>query len=302
MAGLALYALKGVPQAGSLAVVFLFMSLLFPPFAWLSSALIAVVVLRKGWRHGLYVVGLATAGAMFLFTMSLGGGQAALMLELVFWLPVFLIALALRVYVKLDVSLLLAAVTGFVALSAIYLIQDDPPAVWLELLREMMQVDVWADQFRVPPEEFDDFLVEVSLLMPGSTVACLVFSAIVSLMLARAWQAKLFNPGGFQTEFHQLRYGRYAAIAALVVAGAGLLVQSSYTLGLVAIVTVVFLFQGIAVVHAVVKLKSLGVGWLVAMYVLCVLLPQMMMILGGIGLLDTWFDSRKRLAASAAAK
>ena len=302
MSRLALYALKSMPQAVLAAAVFLILSLLFPPFAWLSSALIAVVVLRKGWRYGLCVVGLSTIGAAVLLYVSLGGGRSVLVLVLLFWLPVFLMASALRAYVRLDVSLLLAAAMGFIALSAIYLIHDDPSAIWLELLREVMQVEVWADQFRVPPEEFDNFLVEVSTLMPGSTVAGLVFSAVVSLLLARSWQAKVFNPGGFQTEYHRLRYGRYAAIAALVIASLSLLVHSSYTLGLLAIVIVVFLFQGIAIIHAVVKLKSLGTGWLIAMYTICAMLPQMVVILGGIGLLDTWLDSRKWFAASAAAK
>lgn len=302
MSGLAQYALRGIPQAGLLAAVFLTLSLLFPPFVWLSSALIALVVLRNGWQYGLKVVALSILGAAGLMYAALGGGQSVLALELIFWLPVFLMALALRVYVKLDVSLLLAAAMGFLALSAIYLIHDDPTVIWLELLREMMQVEVLADQFRVPPEEIDNFLLEVSVLMPGSIVACLVFSAIVSLLLARGWQAKVFNPGGFQTEYHRLRYGRYVAIAALVIASLSLLVHSSYALGLIAIVIVVFMFQGIAIVHAVVKLKSLGRGWLIAMYTLCAMLPQTVMILGGIGLFDPWLDSRRRFAARASAE
>ncbi len=298
MSRLAHYALKGVPQAGLLAATFLTLSLLFPPLAWLSSAIIALVTLRKGWQHGLTVLAAATLGATLLFYVCFGGWQSALMLESMFWLPVFLMALALRATIRLEVGMLVASAIGFAALSVMYIIQDDPTAVWLALLREVMQVEVWASRFNVPPAEYDAFLLGVSRLMPGSTSACLVFSAIVSLLLARRWQAKLFNPGGFQSEYHQLRYGRQAAIVALLVAGAGLLIQSSYTLGLVAIVVVTYLFQGVALAHAVVKLKSLNTTWLVGMYALCAMLPQMLVILGGIGLFDAWWDLRKRVATT----
>lgn len=298
MSGLTLYALKGVPQVSLLAAVFLTLSLFFPPLAWLSSALIALVTLRKGWQHGVIVLGVSSLGAAAFFSVSFDGGWSALILASLFWLPVFFMALSLRFTVKLDISLLLAAIIGFIGLSMVYVIQNDPSATWLDLLRETIQPDIWAQHFDVPPKEFDGFLQDMSKLMPGSTSACLVFSAVVSLLLARRWQARLFNPGGFQLEYHKLRYGRYAAIVALLITVLGLSVQSSYALGLVAIVVATYLFQGVALVHALVKLKSLNTSWLVVMYGLCAVLPQLIVVLGGIGLFDTWWDLRKRVTAT----
>ena len=299
MSGLAVYALKGMLHAAMLAAAFLTLSLLFPPVAWLSGSIVALVTLRNGFRHGLLVIGTATAAAMVMFALTLGSWLIAPALELIFWLPVFLMALILRQYIRLEYSLIFAAGLGLLGLSLMYLILSDPPAAWLSLLREGMKAEIWAEQFRVSQEEFDQFLQEVAQLMPGSTIASLVFSAIISLLLARSWQAKLFNPGGFQTEFHQLRYGRAVASVALLIIGIGLVLTNSYTIGLITIVLAVYLFQGLAIVHALIKLKKLGTGWLVAVYALSAILPQMLVILGGVGLIDTWLDSRRRLAAKA---
>jgi len=58
---------------------------------------------------------------------------------------------------------------------------------------------------------------------------------------------------------------------------------------------VVYAFQGIAVVHAVVALREAPHGWLVGMYVLLVLMPPMATtVLAITGLTDAWLDYRRR--------
>jgi uncharacterized protein YybS (DUF2232 family) len=61
------------------------------------------------------------------------------------------------------------------------------------------------------------------------------------------------------------------------------------------VMLVAFGIQGLAIVHAIVNLRQKGKAWLVTMYVLLVLmLPQMVMMLATLGVLDQWFDFRKR--------
>ena len=58
---------------------------------------------------------------------------------------------------------------------------------------------------------------------------------------------------------------------------------------------VVFGIQGLAIVHAIVTIKQKSKAWLITIYVLLVImLPQMVMILASLGVIDQWFNLRAR--------
>ena len=62
-----------------------------------------------------------------------------------------------------------------------------------------------------------------------------------------------------------------------------------------AVMLVAFGIQGLAIVHAIVVARDKSKAWLVTMYVLLVImLPQMVMMLATLGVLDQWFNFRKR--------
>ena len=56
-----------------------------------------------------------------------------------------------------------------------------------------------------------------------------------------------------------------------------------------------FMVQGVAVAHGVVAIRSAHVGWLVAMYLmLLVLMPMSLYAIALTGFFDHWMDYRKR--------
>lgn len=119
---------------------------------------------------------------------------------------------------------------------------------------------------------------------------------IASLLLGRWWQGLLFNPGGFQEEFHALRLDKpFAGLLVLgLVAcnlGGGEYMTWASVLGLP------LLLAGLAFIHHLVKQQELGKIWLVMLYIALVLLGPLSMVLIGVGLLDSFFDFRARLAA-----
>ena len=64
------------------------------------------------------------------------------------------------------------------------------------------------------------------------------------------------------------------------------------------LVVALYVVQGIAVAHALVKYRQASSGWLVGLYVLVVLLPPLAMIfLSVTGFSDTWLDYRRRYGA-----
>jgi len=66
------------------------------------------------------------------------------------------------------------------------------------------------------------------------------------------------------------------------------------------LVVAVFAFQGMAVIHALITARKLPRGWLIAAYVLLLLVsPESVLVVGLIGMTDAWLDYRKRFGNSA---
>jgi uncharacterized protein YybS (DUF2232 family) len=160
------------------------------------------------------------------------------------------------------------------------------------------------DRAGLTPEqagEWRDTLDQMANVMTGIMCAAFVFSAVLSLLLARWWQAQLYNPGGFRDEFHRLRLGRPLALAVLALMAASLLpLGGASALGrdMVMVVLMMYMLQGLAVIHAVVAKRGASNAWLVATYVLlAIALPQVAMLLAIAGLMDTWLNLRREARA-----
>jgi hypothetical protein len=127
--------------------------------------------------------------------------------------------------------------------------------------------------------------------------AVYMFLSIILLMLARWMQAALFNPGGFQKEFHGLRVEQKVAlilVSCMMLANFEILIPQTWMLYLV----LPLMFSGIALIHAVVAAKKLSSLWLAVLYALIVL-PLIANLLVLLALLDSWYDFRTRLTKSA---
>jgi hypothetical protein len=57
---------------------------------------------------------------------------------------------------------------------------------------------------------------------------------------------------------------------------------------------IMYLFQGIASIHRLVRVRELSAAWLVAMYCfLVVLFPHMIVFIACIGMADAWMHGKK---------
>lgn len=297
MNAFAAFIMRGPVHAGSVAAAGLLVGLVVPPFAWLSSAVLALVTLRLGpaalLRAGLPALVVAALAGWIVWGHPGGVALAALAA----WGPVALVAIVLHQRVRLDDAVLVACALGWIVVLGIHLAVADPAAAWREALLQVFPPERFAVEMQVPPEALRDIIERMAPLMTGMLAASVVFSTTTSLLLARWWQAVLYNPGGFQQEFHGLRLGRVAAgVAAVVCAGAivsGVALLQALALTLVAL----YVFQGLAVVHGVIAARGMATGWLTGLYLLGIILPpQVMSGLTLVGIVDAWADFRRSAA------
>ncbi len=271
MRGLAEFVMKGRRQA----IIAVLLLGLVPLVYFLSPVVVGLVMLRKGFREGAQIFAWAILpigawayiGDVWPLLMLIGvSGMAILLRETESWeftlLAGVLIGVAGEMYLRMQPQVLDLV---FLQLEQ-YLESNQLQGVQLEDLRE---------------------------LMTGFIGAVYMFLAALLLMLSRWMQAALFNPGGFQTEFHRLRIEQKVALALLVamlLANFGVLVPETWVLYLL----MPLLLAGLALCHGVVKLRGMSSSWLVALYALMVF-PIVIQLLVLLALVDSWYDFRQRL-------
>ncbi len=303
MKALASFILRGQSQGILVVVGFAVLSLALPPFSILSGAAVALVTLRQGMQAGVVLMAGATLVVGLLAAFSLGNPAPALMFLTVLWLPLWMLGSLLRASRSLPLTLILAGGLGLLGVLAVYLLLDDVAGWWhgilLQIFNPVMDEAGLADRDAILAA-----LESVSQVMTGMMAAGMVLNAIICLFLARGWQAQLFNPGGFREEFQQLRMGRSLSGITLLLTLLYLLQMgalSSMAADMLIVLLTLYMLQGLALAHALVAMKQLHWAWLVGLYVVAfVVLPQLMLVVAAVGLLDTWIDLRQRIAGQGA--
>lgn len=282
------YLTRGWPQAvvaiGALTVI----SLLVLPLAFLlSGAPLALVTLRRGERAGFQVI--AGVGLILAALAALAGIGPALALAyaVTIWLPVWLCSLSLRRSESQATVVLAAAMLAAVFATGMHVAVPDVTEWWRGWLEAWLAESLPA----ADAARYAGIVSSAAPLLNALMAVAMMLSMVVAVLLGRAWQAALFNPGGFRREFHGLRLPR-ALVLPLVVGGIAVVLVEGTALPLVRDLLIIglfaFLFHGVAAVHRTVAGRGLHPGWLAGMYVLMLLLPQMVLFLACIGIVDAW--------------
>ncbi len=275
MQALAKFAMKGRRQA-ILAAMLLGV---FPVVNFLSAPIVALVCLRHGKSEGLIVLAWAMLPA-------LGWAVLGDMIPLLLLLGIVVLAIVLRSTDSWEATLLSSIGVGIGAQVGLEL-KPDFVVVMQQQIEQLMSNPELQGQFTaVPPEQLQQLLMVFFGTM-------LMFLALVLLMLARSWQAKLFNPGGFREEFHQLRLS-WKSSAALLLLFVLVSIGSDELQQLSLYFVIPLVIAGVALVHGLVGLRRWPVAVLVIFYA-TLLSPIMTQILLLAAITDSWYDFRARL-------
>lgn len=296
MKGLASFVMRGLSQAVMVTTVLALLSLLLPLFGILSAATVGLVTLRNGARPGITVSLLSTLVCGLFMAVSFGNPLPALGFLLLQWLPMVLLGILLRASRSLELSVQLSLLFGLLVIVSQYLMFDDPAAFWQQQLQPLVE------QFEaagiLDKSNGEQVLSQMVIWMPGVLSAGLFMQLVVSLLVARWWQALLYNPGGFREEFHRFRL--HKVIGVLGVPALAVLLLPTQEMAAffkhLAILLLPLLFlSGLAVSHGILSKTGSGGIWLGVVYFLLIfLMPQVVMVLATLGLMDVWIDFRTR--------
>jgi hypothetical protein len=281
MRALAQFVMRGPLQASGVAALTTAIPLLF----WVGAAVVGLVILRLGIRQGLNVGLWALLPAL---SWSWFGQDPT---ALVVLLEVMLMTALLRMTSSWDKALcggtFLAIVTGLVL-----------PQLYPGLMDILVQTGVqFYQQYNADVAQALGSNLEsvIRQTMSASMAGTYLALAIGMTLLARGWQAALYNPGGLRTEFHGLRLSPIFAVVFAITMVIGPVLGLNTVLLAWAAGTPLFL-AGLALVHGVVALKKLSRQWLVMFYIALVLLgPSLMILLVVLAFVDSWLNIRGRI-------
>lgn len=280
MRALAEYVMKGRAEA-VIAAAFATGTVLF---AWVGAAVIALVTLRKGSSQGSQVLLWAMLPAVVMAAMGDTGPVTTL-------LGVMLAAIVLRSTTSWPWALVAAVTSGIVTALLLLTFGRGYLEEILRLLSDALAQLQSQNSASTPLQLVQPTVMQVAGLLGLSNA----FTVVMCLILARWWQALLYNPGGFSAEFHGLRLPPQLSIALLLV---GLLLStlgSDYRL-LAVIFALPFMFAGFALVHGLAARKQLSTNVLIMFYIVWLLFAPVKALLLIAAIIDSWINFRGRVA------
>lgn len=299
---MAKFIMAGPLQAIGFVLLFSVLSVFLPLMSLLGNAAIGLVTLRLGWRRGLVVAAGSSAALAALGLFMQADPMLSFGLSLTVGLVIIGFATLLGSTVSWARTLTTILALGMGTVALFHLKVTDPVAFWQNQPAWAQFVEMAKALQVMPPAmpeaEQQQVWDSTASILVGSIAGTFSTLLVLSLLIARHWQAMLYNPGGLSAEWRELQLGKPAALLMMAAITLALLSQSVAAINMVFAGISIFLFQGIALVHGVVALLQLHKGWLVGTYVLLFLMPvHVGVLLAAFGVIESLAGFRSQLKA-----
>lgn len=280
MQALANFVLRGRPQACLSAFVASFLPLLGP-------ACIGLVSLSKGIKEGLLIFLWVSLPLLLLHQLS--ADSPFLTALSVLSLGILVVAAAAhRLLASWQWTILVIVVTTALMIVALALSMN------AEVNALIMGIENLVAEVAATREGETSANVITQPVVLGLVAMALSLASILSLMISRWWQSLLYNPGGFQREFHGFAVDRAIAIPLIAVILAGQLLPQDYQFW-IGLATLPLLIAGFALMHFAVKLFQLGSHWLALLYIALILFGAWVnLLIVAMAAADSFLDLRSR--------
>lgn len=296
MIGLARFLTKGRIQAILSLGLLTILSAVLPPLAnLLSGTSVGLITLRQGPQIVFQVMLGALLLLMLMLAISGEQPKTLLLFAVGIWLPVMLASAVLRITQSQGIMLVTAGTIGILFVLYMHNTVDGLAAdyrtvietFWQENILPNLSPNTSAEEVAVMKQLLDNLMP----FMNGVRASFLTVGLVLTVLLARWWQAKAFNPGGFRPEFLSLQLPKLILIPLAICAGIvfmGGVVDDSISRDCLMVLMSLYVFQGIACVHAFVARRPEQRGWLFGMYISLIFISlYAVIILSCIGVADS---------------
>jgi hypothetical protein len=284
------------------SVLMAFLLAWVPMLGWLSAVIVGLVTLRIGAQVGL-IVALASLVADVVYTFTFN--MPWLLLWDVFCGGIFIWVFAqlLRRYASWSLIIQTVMVVALILVILVHVFVSNVSAWWYEKYMYALHnflTDLPSGTDKVDAAMFINRLRQSGQLQllaniaTGSFIILGLTIGTVGLMLARGWQAALYNPGGFSKEFYSWRIGYLPAIL-VVLCIIAIFFGMTLALDIIPVLAVPFIIAGFSLMHALASQSKNKYIFLVVFYVVLVIFyPSSLFAVMLLAFVDVFIDFRKR--------
>lgn len=278
---LAEYVLRGRIQATVVALLGNF-------FPFIGPSAVALVTLTKGIAQGFWVFMWVSLPLMLLHYMS--ADNPLLIVVSVASLGLMVVAGTVHqalaswqwtILATIVASMAVALGFGLLMATSVNNLMEQIMAVFAEI-----------------SEMQDNTLQQLTVTKPsllGGVAMVLSLGCVISMLIARWWQSLIYNPGGFQEEFHSFKIESKTTVVLISAVLLGVVMPKDYQFWTM-LAAIPLLLSGIALIHFTIKQFQLGGHWLVILYLAPFLFGALIaMFLVSLAVGDSFLDIRSRL-------
>lgn len=279
---------------------------LIPLFGASMGVLIAAfITLRQGAFEGTLVLCAVLAPYLLSYALSESSPQPQMLLIatltiIAINILTWLLALVLRRYSNWNLVIEVSILAGVLLICVIHLVFPEVQNWWgAQLTTYLNKTASLLEQFAPDgvsaQEEMQASIVaSMKQYITGLVIASIIFNALLQLVIARWWQAILYNPGGLRKELHQIRLSYVSASVFIAVLGLAYM-GNAFSLDMMPVMVTAFCAAGLSLIHCVLAAKGVGGFWLVFVYLgIMFIFPMGIVLVAIVGLLDSLFDIRER--------
>jgi len=271
------------------AILGLAVTVLLPAPQLTSGSIMVLLVLAQGTRLAV-IEAFVAAGILAATYLMLGGTLTSVMVLMAgTWVPVMLLALLLVTMRSLTLTLQVSVIVAVATMLLFQVAVPDPAAFWQPYLNVMDAV------IRENGLQLDTTLLTAEVM---TISAVLVFwmlyttALLIGYWLYRGLPRASVDFG----RFRDLNFGRVIAFTMALVSLLAFVIDVAWLSNVAFIVFVMFMMQGLAIVHWLHGEGVLPIIAVVSVYLLMPFLQVLLVIvLAMIGYTDAWIDFRRRL-------
>ena len=293
MQGLARFIVSGRGPAFTVVFGFSVLAFIIPLSTIISAAAIVLITLYASPKQAALItfacISVMAITSYFVAGSPLLGGIT----NAVLLLPSLVLGSIFYKTRSLSFTIQIAAIIGIAVFIVLQLMFPDLNRTWEQVL--VKTLDTALDARGHNEEQKLQFIQVSALFMNGALIAVSTLIHCTTLLLGYWWYCVVQQSQNFRKDFHTLRLGKVLAIIAIALICWTVATKSVVSVQLFAIVAMLFILQGMAIIHALTSKMQKGKIWLIVSYALLIFLPQALFILILTGIADTFINIRARI-------
>jgi hypothetical protein len=255
-----------------------------------SMVIVGLVTLRKGAKEGLYVLIWATLPfiAHAYVAKSMAFFITALSSFVFFWLFAWL----LKRYGSWSLVLQVAAILSVVIVAGAHVVYGDVTQIWRSYISEAIQHSPMLENVEISSATVH----KLASIATGVELLFAMVAIMLKLVVARWWQASVFNPGGLRKELLQIRLNKLVLLLFVLLMVLALVYKTLAPIDVLLPLLGAYMLAGLSILHFWLGSYKHALLALVGFYIAVAMVPAVLLVVVLLAVVDSVVNLRVKMA------